>query len=559
MPTVIDSLVVELGLDPKPAAKGGAEFKAEIKKTRDFTESSAKDIEAYGKKAASFFSSLRNEAVGLFLAFQGASSISGFVSDMLHGDAATGRFAGQLGMATSRLSAWQLAVKEMNGDAKDATSALATMKQAFMGYELHGDTGNNPAYAGLGVTKQIMDQGPEAMLLQLAKASEKMSKPMFYARTKELGLPDSVIYTLEKGRKAVEALIKEKEKEGAATQKDADAAAEYERQTAKLSAHIQQILRPQIYGLVDALDKLLGSMDKNKETVPIFRAVLAGLGGAAVIALAPFLAIPAAIAAATYAMDTFIKNHPDVRKRLDSMESPLKNMLPKSMQWLFEPFGSSSSPSDAGGGSGGGNPGGLGADAGGPGKGVASTKLGQAFMSRALARAGVDPEVAKGIIAGASAEGGGLGMSANGAFGIGQWRGTRLAALHAKYGEHVSLANQVDFLIAELKGGDPGGRSVLGSHSADEALRRYVYNFMRPQGKHGEHEMDAVRDVGRGRGQLRRGIASAASAGAPQTQIHIGTVAVHTNSDKPDAHAKAFTEAVMRRRKVIMASRGLDH
>lgn len=546
MPTVIDSLVVELGLDPKGAQTGGAAYRAEVKKVRDETGSAGKDLEAYGKRASSFFSSLRNEAVGLFLAFQGASSITGFVNDLLHGDAATGRFAAGIGMATSRVSAWQLAVKEMGGDAKDANAALGSLNTMFRNYQLGIDTGHNAELNRLGITPQIMAKGPEAMLLQMAKVAETMKKEEFQPLAKLLGLPDSVIYTLEKGRKGVEALIREKERDGAATQADADKAAEFEKQMAKVSAHINGILRPAIYNLVGGLDKMLGSMDRAGTTGPIFKSVLIGIGTAALFALAPFIALPAAIAAAVFAMDTFLKNHKAVTNVLDTIESPLKKFLPA---WLFDRnfmSGGAASPAP------GGDPTGGAVSGGGAGAGVGATADGSNYIESNLKRNGFSADQARGIRAGIAAEGGGLGFSSfvgkhgERAFGIGQWLGGRQKKLFAKYGPAPSLPQQLSFLMSELHGGDAGGASVMHGGGADDTMVRYLRDFMRPQGAHGERMIDLTRDIGRGRNALRSNAGGGGGSGS-HTSIHIAKVDVHSNPQSVDALHKDMRMQMRRR------------
>ena len=556
MATVIDSLVVELGLDPKGAQKGAADFRQELKKTRDVADTGAKDIEAYGKKASAFFGSLRNEAIGLFLAFQGASSITGFVQDLLHGDAATGRFAANIGMATSRLSAWQLAVQEMGGDSKDATAALGSMKQMFMSWQLTGTTGHDADLLGLGVDKKSLSD-PEQALLKIAEMAKKLPKDEFYARASRLGIPDSVINTLEKGRHGVEELIKAKEKDGAATQAQADAAAEFERQSAKLKAHLMGELRPAIYQVVSGLDAFLGRMDKANLTGPVFGSVLVGIAGAAVAAAAPFLIIPGAIAAATFAMDKFLKSHPDVQKRLDSWEAPLKNLLPKSMQWLFDrDVFSGKGPAPAGGGGDGGDLSAVGASGGGKGP-----PGGSSYIEGGLTRAGFTAEQARGISAGITAEGGSLGMAANGAYGIGQWRGERQKKLFAFAGNRApNLAQQMAFLISELKGGDAGGASVRKGGSADDTMVRYLRDFMRPQGRHNEHYMDLVRDVGRGRGTLARSRRAAArgGGGGSSSTVHVGAINIHTPTTDPAEHGRIARDAIRRRLIAAQSNRGQD-
>lgn len=549
MATVIDSLVVELGLDPKGAKKGAADFRAELKKTRDAAGSGSKEIEAYGKRAASFFSSLRNEAIGLFLAFQGASSITGFVSDLVHGDAATGRFAGNIGMATDRLSAWQLVVAEAGGDAKDATTALGAMQNAYQSFLLTGDTGHNFDFAGLGVTKDIMAKGPEATLLQLAKAAETMPKTEFYARAQRLGIPDSVINTLEKGRGAVEALVEEKRRDGAVTQAQSEAAIEYERQLAKITAHIKGMLRPEIYKLVDGFDHLLSGITSGTLALPPFGVALGGILTILAI-LNPEVALlglglAAAVKLWNKAHEISVRDQPGYREfnpRTGKWEAvggdPADDGPPLQMvDEQGKPFG-------GGGGGAGGGGGRFG---------------GSNSVFNTLARAaGFTPDQAAGIRAGIAAEGGGLGMAANGAFGIGQWRGDRQRKLFAKYGRAPSMMQQLQFLFSELNGGDHGGASVHRGGTADDTMVRYLRDFMRPQGAHNERYGDLVADVNRGRAALRNG-AGGPRAGGGHTSITVQKVEVNTNPKTAEELGKDMRMALRRRMVLQNMNRGLDH
>jgi hypothetical protein len=54
MPTIIDSLVVTLGLDSSGFKKGQTEVKKGLDDTRKNADQTAKDMEAAGKRAASF-------------------------------------------------------------------------------------------------------------------------------------------------------------------------------------------------------------------------------------------------------------------------------------------------------------------------------------------------------------------------------------------------------------------------------------------------------------------------------------------------------------------------
>lgn len=100
---------------------------------------------------------------------------------------------------------------------------------------------------------------------------------------------------------------------------------------------------------------------------------------------------------------------------------------------------------------------------------------------RWLVAQGLSAAIAQGVVAGAFAEGGFAGKNSTpGAHDVGQWRGGRWKSLVAKYGANPSASQQWMFLLSEIMGGDPGGKSILGSGSSMEAFRNYINHFMRP-------------------------------------------------------------------------------
>ena len=105
------------------------------------------------------------------------------------------------------------------------------------------------------------------------------------------------------------------------------------------------------------------------------------------------------------------------------------------------------------------------------------------YIESYLSGKGFSAEQTSGIAAGIYAESQGDPNARNptsGAFGIGQWLGSRKQALIARYGNNPTLTQQLDFLIWELRGGDHGGASVLNASSATDVLKNYITKFMRP-------------------------------------------------------------------------------
>ena len=73
-----------------------------------------------------------------------------------------------------------------------------------------------------------------------------------------------------------------------------------------------------------------------------------------------------------------------------------------------------------------------------------------------------------------------------GAFGLGQWRGARLANLRKRYGQHPTVEQQLQFMLWELthdekEGGEAsGGRAIRSATTSSAALAAYIRQYMRP-------------------------------------------------------------------------------
>lgn len=160
-----------------------------------------------------------------------------------------------------------------------------------------------------------------------------------------------------------------------------------------------------------------------------------------------------------------------------------------------------------------------------PGKAITGAAVAVGDHVRAfLAAHGLSSAQAAGVTAGAAAESRLDSKAVNptsGAFGIGQWLGSRKAELFRRYGRNPSLDQQLEFMLWELRGGDRGGAAVLAQRSATGAMQSYIQQFMRP---------------GKGTaGDLLRGQQYLAS-NAPLTSGGAGRGQPVTMSQKTDIH-----------------------
>jgi hypothetical protein len=122
--TVIDSLVVELGIDPAKFTKGQRDALDSFKKTQGEFDRRLKDLEESGKRAGNSFGSITTAAEGLFSVLAGAG-MAAYARDTMNSAAATGRMATNIGVATDELSTFGRMLERNGGNAE---SAMASMK-----------------------------------------------------------------------------------------------------------------------------------------------------------------------------------------------------------------------------------------------------------------------------------------------------------------------------------------------------------------------------------------------------------------------------------------------
>ncbi len=148
MPTVIDALLVTLGLDSSDFKKGAKEVKKETAslsaderraaKERELAEKKAaaaqtqraKELHRQGQAAIHTFHKIRNEVLTLAAVFTAGMGIMDFVRETVLGASALGRLSENVGMNVGQLAAWDLAMKNVGGSAEEMNGQILKAQQA---------------------------------------------------------------------------------------------------------------------------------------------------------------------------------------------------------------------------------------------------------------------------------------------------------------------------------------------------------------------------------------------------------------------------------------------
>lgn len=136
MATVIESLVVELGLDPTKFNLQQREAFETAKRLEAQQLKAAKNIEHGVGKAADSFAGLRSAAVTTFAAITGARGITEFAVGAVQAGAAVGRLSRNLNIPVGVISQWQSLAKIFGGSAEGMAASFTSMTDAIQGWKI---------------------------------------------------------------------------------------------------------------------------------------------------------------------------------------------------------------------------------------------------------------------------------------------------------------------------------------------------------------------------------------------------------------------------------------
>lgn len=116
--------MVTFELDLRAFKRGAADADELLRRTRDESARTARDMESRGRLAAQFFSVLRNEALSLLNVFTGGMGLKRFVFDTIASTSSLSRLADNLNMSAQDLAEWQLAARNAGGSIEGITAQL---------------------------------------------------------------------------------------------------------------------------------------------------------------------------------------------------------------------------------------------------------------------------------------------------------------------------------------------------------------------------------------------------------------------------------------------------
>lgn len=294
MATIIDTLLVKLGLDSAEFTAGKSKVDKGLKETGSAAENAGKKLKDAGTGGAKGFDEVAKSAAKFLAVIGGAAAIKSFISHVIESDSALDRFAKNLDRSVQTVSAWSNATELAGGSAAGLQGTMDMLSKSQTELMLTGQSGLIPYLSALGVSladTQGKARPVDDLLLDLSDRFAKMDRSTANNMGRMMGLDPGTMHLLLKGRTEVELMVKRQKEYGAVSKKQAEEASKLHEQIvrgkqvfAAFGRELMGMALPAIQKLFQALGGAVDWMVNNKEFVTTFLTILAA--GLAAVALA---------------------------------------------------------------------------------------------------------------------------------------------------------------------------------------------------------------------------------------------------------------------------------
>lgn len=248
--TIIDSLIVKLGVDNSGVKKGTDAAKKDLKDVKGAANDTSKAVNSFTRE------------VGAFLAVLGGTqALKHFITDTIDANAAVGRLATNLGIGVEGLSAWSGAAEVAGGSTGGLQSTVENLSRAQTELQITGQSSLVPYLSALGVS--MADAGGKArpvtdILLDLSDKLSRLDRPTAFNMGKMMGIDSGTLNLILKGRREVEGLLKRQQEIGVVTKQQAEQSQRLKSAWTELSQTMAAGGRSLLSELAPALEKVTG-------------------------------------------------------------------------------------------------------------------------------------------------------------------------------------------------------------------------------------------------------------------------------------------------------------
>lgn len=314
MATIIDSLLVKLGLDSSEFEAKKSKVDKGLKDTGSHAENTGNKLKKSGKDGAEGFENVAKSAAKFLAIIGGTMAVKRFIENQIEANAALDRFAQNLNQGVNSISAWSNAAEQAGGSAEGLQGTMDMLSKSQTELQLTGQSGLIPYFSALGMS--LADTQGKArpvndLLLDLSDRFSKMDRTTANNMGRMMGIDQGTMQLLLKGRSEVQLMIARQKEYGAVTKQQAEEASRLRNAMVASRQSFEAFGRELLSAATPALEKMFAVfadfgawVRENKEFVQTFLTVIAvGLAGIAAatipinLTVVAVLALAAAVAA----------------------------------------------------------------------------------------------------------------------------------------------------------------------------------------------------------------------------------------------------------------------
>ena len=278
MATVIDSLLIELGLDASGFDKSQKKAVDSLKKMEDQANKSSKQNQKGAKETAESFDKVTESVMKLGVAAFGVAGLKSLITSVTQNNTQLNRQSNMLGINVNSLAAWGQAVKAMGGNAEDFAASMQNMEGGLTAFSL--GLGGEEVFTGLTRLGVGLKNG-KVDLLELSKALIKVKEEKGIQAALALSAPlmgADTFYLLTQSVDKTKELVEQQANLNRITQEGAQQSAAFTEKTVALETSMMGLknsIMGQLYPSLNALaDIAISAMEA-------FKGLDTSLGGAA--------------------------------------------------------------------------------------------------------------------------------------------------------------------------------------------------------------------------------------------------------------------------------------
>ncbi len=277
MATVIDSLIVTLGLDNKDFQQGMKDTEEGLSNTRKNTDRVGKQIAASGKDAAEFFGQMQRSAIKFFAVLTTGKGLLNFTRDVVSTGGNLYRLSQNLDISADTLHRWGRAAELNGGSMEGFLGTLQNLGGQVTEIFMKGDSAITPYLRQLGVS--VTDAAGKAkpltdILADISSATEKAfpNQQQRYSYLKQMGFDEGTVNLLVKGGKELRNVIAAQQEY---SDRDNKASFEAEQTWIKAQQRLEKLTRDLVIKILPSLERMIEAFVKFAEVIipPLSQAV----------------------------------------------------------------------------------------------------------------------------------------------------------------------------------------------------------------------------------------------------------------------------------------------